>query len=139
MEALQAAELLSKNQIEAEVLDLRSIKPLDVEAVIESAQKTGRVIVADPGWASFGLAAEIISLISENVYSALKQPPVRITYPDTPTPASWELSRYYYPRPIDIVNAARRLMGLKETSEKEMGFQQDMPLDIPDKSFTGSF
>jgi pyruvate/2-oxoglutarate/acetoin dehydrogenase E1 component len=139
LEALQAAELLSKSQIEAEVLDLRSIKPLDVEAVIESAQKTGRVIVADPGWASFGLAAEIISLISENVYSALKQPPVRITYPDTPTPTSWELSRYYYPRPIDIVNAARRLMGLKETSEKEMGFQQNMPLDIPDKSFTGPF
>ena len=139
LEALQAAEYLSKNQIEAEILDLRSIKPLDVDAIIESVKHTGRVIVADPGWSSFGLAAEIISIISEIAFSALKQAPVRIAYPDTPTPTSWELTRHYYPKPIDIINAARKLMGLKETSEKEIGFPQDVPLDIPDKSFTGPF
>jgi pyruvate dehydrogenase E1 component beta subunit len=139
LEALQAAEYLSKNQIEMEILDLRSIKPLDVDAIIESVKQTGRVIVADPGWSSFGLAAEIISTISENAFSALKQAPVRIAYPDTPTPTSWELTRHYYPKPIDIINAARKLMGLKETSEKEIGFPQDVPLDIPDKSFTGPF
>jgi len=139
LEALQAAELLSKSQIEAEVLDLRSIKPLDVSAIIESVKKTGRVIVADPGWTSFGLAAEIISLISENVFSALKQPPLRIAYPDTPVPTSWKLTQHYYPRPIDIVNAARKLMGQEETSEEQMGVQQNTPLDIPDPSFNGPF
>ncbi len=139
LEALQAAECLGKSQIEAEVLDLRSIKPLDVDAILESVQKTGRVIVADPGWASFGLAAEIISLISEKAFSALKQPPIRIAYPDTPTPTSWELTRHYYPRPIDLINAARRLMGLKETSEEQMGIQQNIPLYIQYKSFTGPF
>jgi acetoin:2,6-dichlorophenolindophenol oxidoreductase subunit beta len=139
LESLQAAETLSKCQIEAEVLDLRSIKPLDVDAIVESVKKTGRVIVVDPGWSSYGLASEIISLITENAYSALKSPPVRIAYPDAPIPTSWSLARHYYPRPIDTVNAARKLLKLKEVTESEMGIDQDIPLDIPDKSFTGPF
>jgi pyruvate dehydrogenase E1 component beta subunit len=139
LEALKAAELLEKDDISAEVIDLRTIKPLDEKLIIDSVIKTGRLLVVDGAWRSFGVSAEIIAIVSEKAHQALKSAPVRIAYPDVPTPTSWALANHYYPKSVDIVNAARQMFGLAPKTETELGIHYDVPLDVPDKDFTGPF
>ncbi len=86
---------LSENGIDAEVIDLRSIKPLDTKTILKSVKKTGRVIIIDVGWKSFGISAEIAARIAESGI-ALKSPLNRIALPDTPAPASRSLEEAYY-------------------------------------------
>jgi acetoin:2,6-dichlorophenolindophenol oxidoreductase subunit beta len=109
-EALEAAETLLSEGIDTEVVDLRTIKPLDVELILSSAEKTGRVVVADVGWKSFGVAAEISALISENIISRMRSNILRVALPDLPAPASRSLEEAYYPRALDIAAAVRRVM-----------------------------
>jgi len=139
LEALKAAELLQKDNINVEVVDLRTIKPLDEKTIIESVKKTGKVIVADSGWQSFGVSGEVLALISEKAWRSLKCAPRRIAFPDAPTPTSWALSNHYYPGTADIVNVARKMFGLATLSQKESGVFCDVPMDVPDKTFTGPF
>ena len=139
LESLSAAESLAKNGIDAEVVDLRTIRPMDTACILESVSKTGRVIVADLGWRSFGITSEIITLIAENLWHKVKYPPQRITLPDIPTPCTPGLAKFYYPRAIHIVNNIREMFGLSAQTEKEAGLYQEMPLDIPNKGFTGPF
>jgi len=139
LEALKAAELLAHDNIDAEVLDLRTIKPLDDKTIIESVKKTGRALVADGAWKSFGISAEILTLIYEKAWGSLKCAPCRLTFPDTPTPTSWALANNYYPRTGDIVNTARKIFGLAALSPEELGIPCDTPMDVPDKTFIGPF
>lgn len=139
LESLSAADCLSKDGIDAEVVDLRTISPIDKVSILESVSKTGRAIVADLGWRSFGIASEIITVIVEQLWQKLKCSPRRITLPDIPTPCTPGLAKNYYPRAIDIVNNIREMMGLSRQTEKEAGLFQEMPLDIPNKGFTGPF
>ena len=139
IEAMKAADFLSRNNIDAEVIDLRSIKPLDEEAIISSVKKTGRLIVADDAWRSVSVSAEVLAVAAEKAFSYLVKAPVRITLPDVPTPTSWALANHYYPRAMDIVNTAREMLGHNRVTEEQMGFVTDTPLDVPDKSFTGPF
>jgi len=81
--------------ISAEIIDLRSVKPLDKEAILMSVKKTGRAIILDVGWKSFGISAEIAAIIGENVIE-LKLPIKRITLPDSPAPAARTLEAEYY-------------------------------------------
>ena len=104
-EAVKAAHELKEKGVEAEVLDLRSLKPLDEGLILNSVKKTGRLVVADGGWKSFGAAAEVAALVAENAFSALKAPIKRVTLPDAPAPASSELEKIYYPKADIIVNA----------------------------------
>ena len=139
LEALKAAGYLAKENIDAEVIDLRSIKPLDEKTIIDSVKKTGRLIVADGACRFLSLSAEIISIVVEKAFSSLKVPPSRITFPDFPTPTSWALANHYYPRAINIINEAQKLLGLQQKSEEALGIVHTGPLDVPDKSFTGPF
>jgi len=139
LESLRAAEVLKREGVSVEVLDLRTIKPLDEEAIIESVKKTGRLLVADNAWKSFGVSAEIIALVSEKAHEALKVAPRRVAFPDIPTPTSRALANEYYPRAIDIVNSALRLIGKEEKTEEGLGIIHETPLDVPDKAFTGPF
>jgi pyruvate dehydrogenase E1 component beta subunit len=139
LDAMKAAEVLAEGGIEAEVLDLRSLKPLDEAAVLESVQKTGRLVVADGACRTGGFASEILALAVEKAFGDLKSPPARITLPDVPTPTSPALSKYYYPDAGDIVNAVRVMFKLPRKSNEELGIVHDIPLDVPDKSFTGPF
>lgn len=109
-EAVKAAEELEKTGIDAEVIDLRTIKPLDTTAILRSARKTGRLLIADGGWRSFGIAAEILALVGEAGVQ-LKKPPVRLTLPDCPAPASSSLEKAYYIHAADIMRGAKRLAG----------------------------
>lgn len=108
-EAVKAAQELNKFKISAEVMDLRTIKPLDKAAIRRSARKTGRVLIADGGWRSFGVSAEILAVVAEAGIK-LKAPPVRLAMPDCPAPASISLEKAYYIHSADIVKAARRLV-----------------------------
>ncbi len=110
--AMEAAEILEKENIECEVIDLRSIKPLDTNSIRRSVQKTGRLVVADTAWKEFGVSAEILALILEDPESfrALKSPAARVTLPDVPTPASPALEEVFYPGPKDIISAVKKTL-----------------------------
>lgn len=107
--ALRSAELLKKYSIDAEVIDLRTISPIDSKAIIDSVTKTGRLIAVDSGWQYVGLAAEIIAQVSESKQCELKSNPVRITLPDGHTPMSSKLEEKYYISEDMIVQKARML------------------------------
>lgn len=108
-ESLLAADALKQEGIETEVIDLRSLKPLDSETVIESVKKTGRLIVADTGWKECGVGAEVMAKIAE-AGVLLKAPLVRVNLPEAPTPASPVLEKAYYPGKDDILKAVRKTL-----------------------------
>jgi pyruvate dehydrogenase E1 component beta subunit len=112
-EALNAAETLTAEGVDVEVIDLRTVKPLDRDLILESVRKTGRLVVADVGWQSFGVSAEIAAMVSEAVFDSLKAPIARVALPDCPAPASNVLEDVYYPTANDIVQAVRRLVKRK--------------------------
>lgn len=107
LEAMKAAEALEKEGISAEVIDLRSLKPLDEELLLSSVEKTGRLVVADGTWRTCGVAAEAIALVAEKAFKSLKASPVRVTLPDTPAPSSSALEKVYYPKVQNIIFAVK--------------------------------
>lgn len=109
-EALKAADKLEQEGIRVEIIDLRSLKPLDEALLFASVKKTGRLVVADGGWKTCGVAAEIAALVYENIFHAVKAPVIRVTLPDTPAPASAVLEQVYYPGESNIIQAVRKLM-----------------------------
>ena len=139
LEALKAAEWLARDGIEAEVIDLRTVNPLDRETMFASVARTGRLVVADLGWTSMGVSAEVMAAVSETLFGQLKAAPIRVALPDAPSPSSPALARHYYPRAIDICNAVRKSMGKPPVTQESLGVADAQPLDIPDKSFTGPF
>lgn len=106
----QAAALLEKEGIDAEVVDLRTIKPLDEAIVLESLKKTGRIVVVDTAWMKGGVCAEVGCLAAEKGFSDLKAPVCRIGLPDLPAPAGYSLEQHYYPDAARIAAAARTLV-----------------------------
>ena len=109
-EAESAAEALEKKGIDAEVIDLRTAKPIDEALVIRSVKKTGRLVIADVGWRSCGLAAEVSAVVGERAMKYLKAPIGRVTLPDCPAPASAVLEKAYYRNRADIVKAVRKVL-----------------------------
>jgi len=109
-EAIKAAESLEKDGLEIEVIDLRSLKPLDESLLFESVKKTGRLIIADAGWKTCGVGAELAALVAEKGFSCLKAPIVRVSLPDTPAPASSVLEKAYYPDAENIISAVKGLL-----------------------------
>jgi len=143
LEAFKAAKWLEKDGISVEVIDLRTIKPLDLETILNSVKKTGRVIIADPDWKMAGFSAEILALIAEEAYSFLKCAPVRIAYPDRLTPTSWTLANHFYPTAKHIASEILRIMQKPSRAqallEEILKTSLQIPLDVPDKEFTGPF
>jgi len=109
-ESVQAAEELAKQGIDVEVIDLRSVKPIDAPLIVKSVMKTGRLVVADGGWKSFGLSAEVAAIASEQAFSFLKAPVKRVALPDCPAPASSVLEKAYYKGSRDIIEAVKQVM-----------------------------
>jgi len=116
--SLQAAEQLSNEGISVQVVDLRTVSPLDVDGVCDSVGKTRRLIVADPAWKSTGVAAEIISSVCERIGSALLCNPARVCFPDSHTPMSAPLEDAYYPNVSTICDEARSVIGKKGPAER---------------------
>lgn len=109
-EAMKAADDLVRKGIAAEVIDPRTSKPLDRDLILASVIKTGRLVVADVGWKSFGVAAEISALVAEEALGYLKKPIVRVALPDCPAPASSALEKVYYPTVESIIEAVQKVM-----------------------------
>ena len=103
--AERAAEELSGSGISVEMIDMRTAKPLDLSSLLESVKKTGRLVIADGGWRSFGWAAEVVAVVSERMFEFIKAPIRRVTLPDCPAPASQVLEKAYYPGVETIVEA----------------------------------
>lgn len=108
--ALEAAEILSKEGIEAEVIDLRSLRPLDDMAIMESVRKTHRVLIVDEGWKSGSISAEIMARINEQAFYELDAPMMRVCSAEVPFPYAHHLEQAALPQPEKIVAAAKKLM-----------------------------
>lgn len=107
---LQAADALAAEGISAEVIDLRTIKPLDEATVLATARRTGRVVVVHEASRTCGVGAEIAALVAEHAFDSLKAPLRRVTGPDAPPPASYALEQAFVPGVDAVVEAARALM-----------------------------
>ncbi len=118
---LKAAATLAREGIEAEVIDLRSLKPWDRETVFASVRKTARAVVADPGWRMAGAAAAIAAEIYEAAFASLRAPVERVTLPDAPAPSSRAEELAYYPGEHEIVEAARRAVGAGQPAKAARG------------------
>jgi pyruvate dehydrogenase E1 component beta subunit len=109
--AVLAANELAEQSIHAEVLDLRTLVPMDTEAILKSVRKTGRLIIADEDYLGFGLSGEISALIAENLDTVvLKAPIKRLAVPNVPIPYSRPLEQFVIPQVANIVLAAQELM-----------------------------
>jgi pyruvate dehydrogenase E1 component beta subunit len=108
-EALAAAEVLAEEGISVEVIDPRTLVPLDKDAILKSVAKTGRLIVVEPAHRTCGAAGEISAIVAEEVFDSLTAPIVRITAPDMQIPFSPSLEKQMYPNKNHIIEAARRL------------------------------
>ncbi len=137
LEALRAAEMLTADGISAEVIDIRTLKPLDDALILESVRKTGRLIATDTGWKTGGFGAEIVARITEEAFDDLKSPPKRLVLPDCPTPTSRALANHYYPRAVHIAVTAKRMLGL--SADEPVLDASSLLLDVPDPNFTGPF
>ena len=101
-EAFAAAQELAEQGIEAEIVDPRTLRPLDEDLILESVARTGRLVVTDTGWKTGGVTAEIAAMVAEKGFSSLKAPIVRVANPDLPTPSGYTLERAYYIGKEDI-------------------------------------
>ena len=138
LEAGKAAERLAAEGIEVEVVDLRTLSPLNEAPILESVRKTGRLVMCDHATATAGFAAEIIARVSEKALNTLKSPPVRVTLPDCPTPTTRALSNYFYPTVGHIVAAVKQTLG-RPVEDPTVNIDPGDFLDVPDPSFTGPF
>ena len=108
VEALKAADQLAAEGIECEVVDPRTLKPLDEDIIYGSVAKTGRLVIADGAWRMCGAAGEIAALVAENAFDSLRAPIQRVTLAAAPAPASAPLEKAYYPWADDIVAAVKK-------------------------------
>ncbi|MGI8771100.1 MAG: alpha-ketoacid dehydrogenase subunit beta [Acidobacteriaceae bacterium] len=108
--AQEAADILAKEGIELEIVDLRTLLPLDNEAIVQTVEKTNRVIVLHEDTKTGGIAGEIAAIINEEAFDSLDAPIVRITSMDTPVPFSPPLEKAFLPKVEDVVREARRLV-----------------------------
>ena len=107
--ALEAAEELAKDGIEAEVINLRTVRPLDRWTIVESVKKTNRIVVAEEGWPFAGIGSEVTAVINEHAFDHLDAPVARVCAKDVPLPYAANLEQLALPQRADIVDAVRKV------------------------------
>jgi pyruvate dehydrogenase E1 component beta subunit len=107
---LQAAELLAKEGVEAEVVDPRTLRPLDDEPIFESVRKTNRCVVVEEGWRVAGFGAEIADRVQRECFDSLDAPILRVTAEDVPMPYAKTLEKAYLPQPEKVVAAVQQVL-----------------------------
>ena len=112
-EALDAANKLALEGIEAEVIDLRAIKPWDKELVYRSLERTGRLVLVDTGWKTSGYTAEIAATVAEEAWDLLRAPIGRVSCPDIPTPSGYTLEAAFYPGADKVSEVTRNIVSAK--------------------------
>lgn len=137
IETLEAAKILENLQVSVEVIDLKTISPIDIDTIMKSVQKTRRVLIIDNGHISFGISAEILSLIIENSNFQLLSTPKRIGLPHAPTPTAYSLSEIYYPNTNDIIREIIEILKLRNIQIPELKITKFS--DVPNENFTGPY
>ncbi|OGT12477.1 MAG: acetoin dehydrogenase [Gallionellales bacterium RIFCSPHIGHO2_02_FULL_57_16] len=138
VEALHAADYLATRGVSCEIIDLRTIKPLDWKSVFDSIQKTGRLLALDSGFTTGSVAGEIVARVAMEKFSQLKSPPARLAMPDVPEPTSPALTRGFYVRAADIATKALEMLG-KDTNTVKADLPEPVPHDVPGEWFKGPF
>ena len=111
---LEAASKLAERGIEAEVIDLRSLRPLDMRPVLASVKKTNRLVVIEEGWRSFGVGAEIASRVAEVAFDDLDAPIRRVAQAEVPLPYNRRLEQMALPQVEDVIKAAQDVLYIKD-------------------------
>ncbi len=135
-QALHCAKLLKKLGVSVEVVDLRSLRPLDEVTILKSVKKTGRLIALDVGWQRCGVAAEVISLVTTQIFKELRSPPLRCSLKDVPVPSSKAIANLVYPSLSDIVSKCEESLGMVLDLDRQVMVKNS---DVPDKNFRGPF
>jgi pyruvate/2-oxoglutarate/acetoin dehydrogenase E1 component len=135
IECLKANEILKKNKIRADIIDLKTLRPLDYKKIILSAKKTKKVLIVDNGWTKYGIGSEISSLISENINVKIKVK--RIGIQDSPIPSTISLAKFSYPNTINIITEVQKL--IKKKIKFKNYRDKNLKPDQPDSSFLGPF
>lgn len=112
--SLQAAERLAREGIEAEVIDLRTLRPLDTRPIVASVKKTNRMVVVEEGWRAYGIGAEIAARVSELVFDYLDAPVRRVAQAEVPLPYNRRLEQMALPQVEDIIHAVKDVLYLNE-------------------------
>ena len=136
IEALRTADILAKEGIEPEIIDLRSFRPMDIKLVRQSVGKTGRLITLDNGWTKFGIGAEVISSLVTHDLGLLKAAPVRLGIMDVPIPSTRALANLVYPSAQRIVEATETVL---QTNLGHIKNYLPKIQDTPTQSFAGPF
>ncbi len=108
--ALQAANKLEEDGVEAEVLDLRTVRPLDVDAILETVKKTNRAVYLEEGWSFLGVGAQVVTLIQEEAFDWLDAPVLRVTQADVPMPYAKNLEQLAKPNADRVVDACNKVL-----------------------------
>ena len=108
--SLQAAEELSKDGIEVEIVDLRTLRPLDMEPVLQSFKRTNRVVLVEEGWRSYGVMAEVAARLYEQAFDYLDAPIRRVAQREVPLPYNRELEQQALPQVEDILQAVKGVL-----------------------------
>jgi acetoin:2,6-dichlorophenolindophenol oxidoreductase subunit beta len=138
LEALRAAQVLGDQGVYMELIDLRTVAPIDWECIASSLRRTGRLLVLDTGHTTGSVAAEIIARISTNEFVYLKKPPLRIALPDVPEPTSRGLVKGYYPTALNIAEGCLSLLDTDASVDLSELFISGM-VDTPGEWFKGPF
>jgi len=133
VEAVKAADVLKKRGVDIEVVDPRTISPLNIDLAAKSIKKTGRCIIADNDWVHCGLSAEIATRISEKCFDDLEQPVQRIGFAHTPCPTARHLENEFYPNAINIIRKAEEMLDMSPTDLSKEEFYAH------EKRFKGPF
>lgn len=137
-EAMRAAEYLADRGIKPDIIDLRSISPIDWECIFASVERTGRLLVLDPAAATGSVAGEIIARVALERFQDLRAAPVRLAMPDVPEPTSFALTRNFYPGAREIATACLQLFG-QVTDGVYSALAEASPHDVPGPWFKGPF
>lgn len=140
---IAAKALKTAFDINVEVLDMRSVRPLDVPSVVESVRRTGRLIVADTAFKTGSISGELVSQVVEQAFDALKTHPVRIASPDYPVPTSPSMTEHYYPTAQTVADAVLQMFGMRMDDDRyrdlSLSLLRSGPHDTPNRAFTGPF
>ena len=138
VEALHAVEHMTAAGVSCDLIDLRTVQPLDWQTVFDSVHRTGRLLVLDTASAFGSVAGEIVARVSMECFTSLKQPPMRLAMPDYPSPTSPALSAGYYKRAEDIVEIVGRMLR-KDLDADALRQCRTAPHDVPGDWFKGPF
>jgi pyruvate dehydrogenase E1 component beta subunit len=108
--SMKAADELTKDGIEVEIVDLRSLRPLDMDPVIDSLKKTNRAVIVEEGWKSFGVGAEISSRIYEQAFDFVDAPVRRVAQKEVPLPYNRTLEQFALPQVADVITAVKEVL-----------------------------